>query len=293
MRARARIEFLLPSTQANLGFFGSCDRHLKSNSKTGFLPTQLGMLKQLVRMDLDHDKLSGTIPSEIAGLMRLATLNFHHNYISGTLPTDLTSLTQLSWLAGSFNAISGTIPGFNGRHGTNLSALTVLNMRSCKLSGTIPSFLPRLPFLQQLSLSKNSLSGTLPGNWASDLRTLYLFGNRLSGTLPASLSELQNLTVCPLNAAQSGFPTHVNTNQFTCPLPSLPACDVTCVAPPSPPPPTWPPASPPPMDCLDTCTLEYGYHTECWDGGPGSERSLCDSGTDCFHCAELASLEPA
>ena len=278
---RSRTEVLLPNhSLSHLACLKNRGRRLKRNSLTGFMPTQLGNLEDLAKLDVGDNSLSGSIPSELGALARVSSLTYHRNRMSGILPASLASLTQLSWLDGSFNAISGTFP--SGL--VDVTELTAFNMRSCALSGTIPAFLPHLPSIVTLALSQNSLSGTVPANFASGLEGLYLFGNVLSGSLPASLAGLQNLTVCPLNAAQSGFPTHVNTNQFTCPLPSLPACDVTCVGPPSPPPPVWPPASPPPMDCLDTCTLENGYHTECWDGGPGSEGNLCDSGTDCFNC---------
>ena len=36
--------------------------------------------------------------------------------------------------------------------------------------------------------------------------------------------------------------------------------------------------------CTDTCL--YAYDGECDDGGPGSDYSVCDYGTDCFDCGE-------
>ena len=62
------------------------------------------------------------------------------------------------------------------------------------------------------------------------------------------------------------------------------ACYACCYSYYPPPPPPSPP-SPPPVDwyiCSNTCS--YPGDGECDDGGPGSEFSDCDIGTDCVDC---------
>lgn len=41
--------------------------------------------------------------------------------------------------------------------------------------------------------------------------------------------------------------------------------------------------------CSNTC--QYAYDGECDDGGPNSQYSLCDCGTDCADCAERAEAD--
>ena len=69
------------------------------------------------------------------------------------------------------------------------------------------------------------------------------------------------------------------------PLPSLPPSPPN--SPPPPPPPSPPPPSPPPppLICNNDC-LEQGWVNDgvCDDGGPTSQYSSCEYGTDCFDC---------
>lgn len=58
------------------------------------------------------------------------------------------------------------------------------------------------------------------------------------------------------------------------------------------------PPSPPPL-CEDSCSYSYGRSSidayrdgECDDGGPGSEYSYCDPGTDCTDCTGRLYIEP-
>ena len=62
------------------------------------------------------------------------------------------------------------------------------------------------------------------------------------------------------------------------------------------------PAAPPPLlRCIDACqytlegvAMDLTNDTFCDDGGPGSQYSLCSSGTDCTDCGPrgLPRLEP-
>ncbi len=68
--------------------------------------------------------------------------------------------------------------------------LEVLEAFDNNLTGSLPEGLALLPALQQLSLSNNSLSGSIPGVWGTpgsfpQLRGMFLIGNHLTGSLKA------------------------------------------------------------------------------------------------------------
>ncbi|KAK7341727.1 hypothetical protein VNO80_24664 [Phaseolus coccineus] len=78
-------------------------------------------------------------------------------------------------------------------HVTNI-LLKVQNLR-----GTLPVAMVRLPYLQEIDLSRNYLNGTIPLEWGSlNLVHISLSANRLTGSIPpelANISTLQSLTL--------------------------------------------------------------------------------------------------
>ncbi|XP_042513920.1 probable leucine-rich repeat receptor-like serine/threonine-protein kinase At3g14840 [Macadamia integrifolia] len=103
-------------------------------------------------------------------------------------------------------------------------------------SQSLPGVLPvevKLPYLQELDLSRNYLNGTIPATWASlPLVNISLLGNRLSGPIPKELGNMATLRNLTLEANQlSGhLPLELgklvdtekillSSNYFTGPLP--------------------------------------------------------------------------
>ncbi|XP_059071883.1 receptor-like protein EIX2 [Cryptomeria japonica] len=85
-------------------------------------------------MDLSHNNLSGNIPSELGLLRGLISLNISKNNLSGVIPESLGALTYLESLDLSENNLLGNIP----IQFLNLTFLAVLNLSDNKLSGLIP-----------------------------------------------------------------------------------------------------------------------------------------------------------
>ncbi|OIW11602.1 hypothetical protein TanjilG_15296 [Lupinus angustifolius] len=69
-----------------------------------------------------------------------------------------------------------------------------INLKSQNLSGTLPKELVRLPFLQEIDLTRNYLNGTIPPQWGSmNLVNISLLGNRLTGSIPKELGNITTL----------------------------------------------------------------------------------------------------
>ena len=177
---------------------------------SGTLPTHIGLLTQLIGLDLGRNSLYGTLPTQIGLLTQLRDLRLNRNSLSGTIPTEVGNLTQLRRL----NLMGKTFDGEGGRlvlgslSGTiptevaNLTQFTELSINSQRLSGTIPTALFQNTLLSGLSLHENSLSGTLPTQLGllTRLRQLKIDNNRLSGTLVTEIGGLTRLSQLYLHA---------------------------------------------------------------------------------------------
>ncbi|XP_051152097.1 probable LRR receptor-like serine/threonine-protein kinase At1g53420 isoform X2 [Andrographis paniculata] len=68
-------------------------------------------------------------------------------------------------------------------------------LRGENLEGELPRQLSNLPFLQEIDLSRNLLSGTIPSEWGSmKLVNISLFGNGITGSIPKELANITTLT---------------------------------------------------------------------------------------------------
>ncbi|KAK9199216.1 hypothetical protein WN944_014404 [Citrus x changshan-huyou] len=106
-------------------------------------------------------------------------------------------------------------------------------LKEQNLTGVLPPKLAELTFLQDISLPRNYLSGTIPSEWASlPLLNISLLANRLTGPIPkylANISTLVNLTI-QYNQFSGELPEelgsllnleklHLSSNNFTGELP--------------------------------------------------------------------------
>jgi len=118
-----------------------------------------GNLRNLVEISMGGNSYNESIPSEISSLPKLA--NFYCDYadIIGTLDfiVEMPSIFEI-WMDDN-PRLTGTIPH---KIGTKSTILQSISFTGCGLSGSIPTELGSLLFLQQLWLSGNSLTGTIP-----------------------------------------------------------------------------------------------------------------------------------
>ncbi|KAJ7981873.1 putative Kinase [Quillaja saponaria] len=69
-----------------------------------------------------------------------------------------------------------------------------IKLKRQSLPGTLPPEFLRLPYLQEIDLTRNYLNGTIPREWGSmNLVNLSLLGNRISGSIPEGLANITSL----------------------------------------------------------------------------------------------------
>ncbi len=148
-------------------------------------------------ISLSYKNLVGTLPSELGNLSSMTRLNLQGNSLSGSIPASLGNLSNLTSLYLAQNDLTGTIPASIG----NLSNLERMNLQGNELSGSIPEELGNLSSITLLYLSMNSLTGEIPTTFSnlSNLENLSLQVNQLTGSIPPGFGSLSNLSKMILN----------------------------------------------------------------------------------------------
>ncbi|KAL3737656.1 hypothetical protein ACJRO7_019225 [Eucalyptus globulus] len=159
------------------------------------IPYGFGNLSKLQYLNLSHSDFSGEIPRDISQLSKLVSLDLS-TYGSGTLCMPnmggfIHNLTRLKELDLSHVSLLSPLPPMLA----NFSALTLLRLEFCELSGNFPVGIFQLPNLEVLSVADNSnLSGFFPEpHWGSPLKSLYLSRTNFSGEIPTSIGNLSLL----------------------------------------------------------------------------------------------------
>ncbi len=80
---------------------------LINNQLTGYIPSAIGDIPNLIKLWLINNQLSGTIPASIGNLDNLADLQLNGNQLSGSIPAGLATLSGLTVLALNDNQLSG------------------------------------------------------------------------------------------------------------------------------------------------------------------------------------------
>ncbi|XP_039027932.1 receptor-like protein 15 isoform X1 [Hibiscus syriacus] len=184
--------------------------HLKSFSlsKNGFegnIPSCFGGLKSLLWLDLSHNNFSGGIMEELTNSNSLETLRLSSNNLSGTIPPSVFSSTERLYLDG--NNFHGEIPKID--ISISFPFLSDMDLSNNHLSGKLPRWIWNASRLEALVLSNNLFDGHIPLELCNlnSLRFLDLSWNNLSGSVPSCISSL---TIEHL---------HLSRNRLSGPLP--------------------------------------------------------------------------
>ena len=76
----------------------------------GTIPTEIGVLQDLIDVRFNNCSLTGTIPTELGRLDRIRRLELRNNHLVGTVPSELFSLNRLNWIELQANQLTGTVP---------------------------------------------------------------------------------------------------------------------------------------------------------------------------------------
>ncbi|XP_050944114.1 probable leucine-rich repeat receptor-like serine/threonine-protein kinase At3g14840 isoform X1 [Cucumis melo] len=112
--------------------------------------------------------------------------------------------------------------------------VTKIRLRSQNLPGTLPPQIAKLPYLEELDLARNYLSGSIPPEWGlTKLVNLSVLGNQLTGPIPKEIGNISTLKelVLEVNQFSGSLPQElgnlknlkrllVSSNKFTGELPS-------------------------------------------------------------------------
>lgn len=182
---------LLASIPSTLGLLTDLKRiNLQQNLLYGPIPTDLAALPDLMALNLGENQLKGNLPSFKSEQLRRLVVS--HNALVGSLPPDFGEVNKdLRYIDIQYNRLTGYLPyGLE-----DLDKLQTISMSKNSFSGTLPPYLGNMEQLKFLYLDNNEFVGTIPTSWRgngvnSTIREIWLQGNLLSGTIPATLSEL-------------------------------------------------------------------------------------------------------
>eukprot|EP00300_Choanocystis_sp_HF-7_P007665 c15434_g1_i1.p1 GENE.c15434_g1_i1~~c15434_g1_i1.p1 ORF type:complete len:903 (+),score=163.92 c15434_g1_i1:51-2759(+) len=176
----------------NFSITNTTDIFLSGQGLSGTIPTQVGLLTNLMYWDLLENDLTGTIPSQVGKLTNLMYWDLSSNALSGTLPTSIGLMTSLEFCDLYLNEFTGTVPTQSG----HLTQLVHWGLYYNQFTGTVPTEIGRLTSLTYFRFSFNFFTGTVPTQFGLLTRLTYwgLSQTRLTGTIPTQVGLLKNLT---------------------------------------------------------------------------------------------------
>ncbi|KAJ4792180.1 Leucine-rich repeat transmembrane protein kinase [Rhynchospora pubera] len=153
---------------------------------------------------------TGKIPDYIGNSWTsMRELRFQGNSFQGPIPSNLANLVNLiSLRIGDItNGSSSTLDIIS-----NMTSLSTLILRNCKISDSLPNNYAQFKSLQKLDLSFNNITGQLPQSLfsLSTLKYLFLGNNSLTGSLPSGKSSSLLYIDLSYNELSGSFPSWVN-----------------------------------------------------------------------------------
>ncbi|GAU40710.1 hypothetical protein TSUD_263600 [Trifolium subterraneum] len=172
--------------------------NLSNTNFSGSVPNTISNIKHLSTIDLSYCQFNGTLPKSMSKLTKLLYLDLSSNNLTGPLPSFNMS-KNLTYISIFLNHLSGDLPS---EHFEGLNNLVSVNLGFNYFNGTLPFSVLKLPYLRELKLPYNQLSGIL-GEFdnasSSVLEILDLTSNNLQGPIPLSVFNLKALRFIQLS----------------------------------------------------------------------------------------------
>lgn len=196
----------------------------------GTIPHDIGLLSNMETFNLTRNELSGSIPPSIGIWSSLKTFDLRDNVLTGPMPKSLAMLLDLVNLDLSYNELTG---GDDISFIKELPYLEELHLKQNFLSGKIGQF-GGSSSLRVIDLSYNSFSGEFSTRVPSgkSLEVLRMDHNLIQGMIPGSFGKFTNLKELSLsyNALSGSLPSNLgdltnleslklNANEFEYGLP--------------------------------------------------------------------------
>ncbi|CAO2822443.1 unnamed protein product [Amaranthus hypochondriacus] len=184
--------------------------NLANQGLSAVLPVSLNSLSQLTTLSLQQNQFHGSLPS-LSDLSNLQNVFLDNNNFTSIKNGTFSGLSALQILSISFNEALSPWPFPSEiRDSVNLVSFYASN---AKMEGEIPDLFGVFPGLQNLRLSYNNFSGSLPSSFnGSSIQVLWINNAGLSGSIDV-VSGMTQLTQVWLHG-----------NRFTGPIPDLSDC---------------------------------------------------------------------
>ncbi|KAK7267363.1 hypothetical protein RIF29_20033 [Crotalaria pallida] len=190
--------------------------NVRENKLSGNIPNWIAQGAKILQ--LRSNQFSGNIPPQICQMSSLIILDFGNNRISGHLPNCLNNITAMVFNNATLSKLSFcyqldntyffikdslelVTKGQGSHYKENLHFMSLVDLSSNELSGTIPPQMFSLVGLHSLNLSHNKLTGGMPKEIGKmkNLESLDFSANKLSGEIPQSMSSLSFLSYLNLS----------------------------------------------------------------------------------------------
>ncbi|XP_020874093.1 receptor like protein 30-like [Arabidopsis lyrata subsp. lyrata] len=94
------------------------------NRFEGDIPESIGLLKELIVLNMSNNDFTGHIPPSLSNLSNLESLDLSQNRLFGSIPPELGKLTFLERMNFSYNMLEGPIPQATQIQSQNSSSFT-------------------------------------------------------------------------------------------------------------------------------------------------------------------------
>ena len=163
-----------------------------NNELTAITP-DIGLLSNLVNLDLSANRIAGKIPSSLFSLSILSVLNLGANKFTGTLSPLVGGLSSLGQLHVFDNLLTGKLT----TELQKMSRLDVLDVNLNKMSGSLNQILSGLTGLKVIAMSENQFTGSLSGSFLVQFQELIELDlarlDLLGSTIPTEIGAVTTL----------------------------------------------------------------------------------------------------